>query len=84
MNAGLLISELLVDSADWVFNYGTDRSLGCFAQIIQWSFACFAQGALSVDPQGNGNGGGLALYLMILLDALLAGLGVDNLLIAMD
>jgi hypothetical protein len=77
-------SELLPDHTEWVLTLGTDMSHGRLDQISQSPLSCIGQGAPFPWSYGNAKGGGLALHFMAFPDALLAGIGVDHLLITMQ
>jgi len=72
------------DHAEWVLTLGTDMSLGCLDQIIQSALGCIGQGAPFPGSHGNPEGGGLAFHFRAFLDALVASVGLNHLLITME
>lgn len=82
--AGLLKSELLLDHAERVLALGADGIFGCFDQIIQSPIRWLGQDAPFAWSHGNAEGGGLGLHFRPLLDALMAGVGVNHLFLTLE
>ena len=63
---------------------GTDMGLGCLDQIIQSPLGCIGQSPSFSWAHSNPEADGFAFHFRSFLDALVAGIGVDHLLITMQ
>ena len=81
---GLLKAELLLDHPEWVLTFGADMRFGSFDQIIQAALRRVWQYSALSWPHGNAEADPPSLHLVSLLNPLIARIGIDHGLLAVQ